>query len=158
MDKCYVNLSQLVASGTRTSSDFKQVHLNAYGRALNECLGVLITGTQGGNHLRKWKKIYGKIVKLKSLSGANWDKESCTITLESKHYIGHIRDHREDANYLNTPIKHYHEMATIFDNSLATSAYAKRANDPLAIEVTETENERRMHQKTLKMLHLRMIK
>lgn len=84
-------LSQLVASGTKTSSGFKQVHLNACARALNDCLGVHVTGTQVSNHLRKWKKIYGKIVKLKSLSAANWDEESCTITLEREHYIGHIR-------------------------------------------------------------------
>ncbi|KAK8450617.1 hypothetical protein SEVIR_6G059600v4 [Setaria viridis] len=95
---------------------------------------------QVSNHLRKWKKIYGKIVKLKSLSAANWDEESCTITLEREHYIGHIQDHREDADYLNTPIEHYHEMATIFGNSLATGTYAKGANDPLATEVTEKEN------------------
>ncbi|KAL5202230.1 hypothetical protein ABZP36_013182, partial [Zizania latifolia] len=45
-------------------------------------------------------------------------------------------DHREDANYLNTPIEYYHEMQTIFGNSLASGAYAKGANDPLPIEVT----------------------
>lgn len=51
----------------------------------------------------------------------------------------HLQDHREDANYLNIPIEHYHEMATIFGNSLATGAYAKGSNDPLATEVNETD-------------------
>lgn len=41
---------------------------------------------------------------------------------------------------MNTPLEYYHEMATIFGNSLATGAYAKGSNDPLATEVTETEN------------------
>ena len=51
-----------------------------------------------------------------------------------------MQDHREDANYLNVPIEHYHEMATIFGNGLATGVYAKGSNDPLGIELTETDN------------------
>lgn len=84
-------LSQLVASGTKTSTGFKQVHLNACAKALNENLGVNVTGNQVSNHLRKWKKIYGKIQKLKNLSAANWDEETCTIKLSREHYIGHIQ-------------------------------------------------------------------
>ncbi|KAL5222191.1 hypothetical protein ABZP36_026904 [Zizania latifolia] len=58
-----------------------------------------------------------------------------------------IKDHREDANYLNTPLEYYHEMQTISGNSLATGAYAKGANDPLPIEVTEdiTPIEEQVH-------------
>ncbi|PUZ59278.1 hypothetical protein GQ55_4G028200 [Panicum hallii var. hallii] len=133
-------LSQFVASGTKTSTGFKQVHLNACAKALNKTMGTHYTGTHVGNHLRKWKMIYAKIEKLKNLSGALWVQETYTISLEKEHYIGHIQDHRDDAKYLNTLIEHYHEMATIFGNSLATSANAKGAYDPLATMVTETEN------------------
>ncbi|PVH32882.1 hypothetical protein PAHAL_9G514100 [Panicum hallii] len=124
----------------KTSTGFKQVHLNGCARALMENMGYHVTGTQVGNHLRKWKKIYGKIQKLKNLSGALWDEETCTISLEREHYLAHIQIHRDDAKYLNCPIEHYHEMATIFGNSLATGAYAKGASDPLASEVTATAN------------------
>jgi hypothetical protein len=41
---------------------------------------------------------------------------------------------------LNNPIEHYREMETIFGNNLATGAYAKRALEPLATEVSETQN------------------
>ncbi|WVZ94584.1 hypothetical protein U9M48_040462 [Paspalum notatum var. saurae] len=68
------------------------------------------------------------------------DSESEVLRRQCRKWIGIIPiDHREDANYLNTPIEHYHEMATIFGNSLATGAYAKGANDPLVSEVTEMD-------------------
>ncbi|CAN6204577.1 unnamed protein product [Urochloa humidicola] len=133
-------LADLVASGTKTSSGFKQVHLNSCARALYENLGVQRTGQQVGNHLRKWKRIYAKVERLKNLSGAIWDENNCIISLDAEHYNNHIQDHREDANYLNVPIEHYHEMATIFGNSLATGAYARGSNDPLGTEMIETDN------------------
>ncbi|PUZ65695.1 hypothetical protein GQ55_3G245300 [Panicum hallii var. hallii] len=134
------HLAQLVSSGTKTSTGFKQVHLNGCAKALKENMGYHVTGTQIGNHLRKWKKTYGKIQKLKNMSGALWDEETCTISLEREYYLAHIRIHRDDAKYLNCPIEHYHEMATIFGNSLVTGAYAKGASDPLASEVTANSN------------------
>ena len=63
-------LTQLVASGTKTSTCFNKVHLNSYAKALN----VQVSGGQISNHLRKYKKIYGKIEKLKKLSGTLWMK------------------------------------------------------------------------------------
>ncbi|WVZ76056.1 LOW QUALITY PROTEIN: hypothetical protein U9M48_024058, partial [Paspalum notatum var. saurae] len=137
-------LADLVASGTKTSTRFKQVHLNSCARALFENLGVQRTGTQIANHLRKWKRIYEKVEKLKNMSAALWDEQNCMISLDPEHYNNHIKarfsfDHCEDANYLNTPIEHYHEMATIFGNSLATGAYAKGANDPLGSEMIEMD-------------------
>ncbi|XP_066367275.1 uncharacterized protein [Miscanthus floridulus] len=132
-------LADLVASGTKTTSGFKQAHLNSCARALYEKLGVQRTGGQVGNHLRKWKRIYAKIEKLKNLNGAVWDEHNCIISLDAEHYNNHIKDHREDANYLNIPIEHYHEMATICGKNLA-AAYAKGSNEPLGVEVTETYN------------------
>ncbi|WVZ64692.1 hypothetical protein U9M48_014180 [Paspalum notatum var. saurae] len=157
------HLSQLVANGAKTSSGFKQVHLNSCARALYENLGVQRTASQIGNHLRKWKKVYAKIEKLKNMSAAVWDEDTCTIRLAPEHYKEYIKAsilfyaflkfiaytmveldhfpaaHRMDADYLNTPLEHYREMATIFDNSLTSGAYAKGANDPLALEVAETD-------------------
>ncbi|WVZ88740.1 hypothetical protein U9M48_035224, partial [Paspalum notatum var. saurae] len=117
------------ANGGAGQTGFKQVHLNSCARALFENMGVQRTGTQVGNHLRKWKRIYAKVEKLKNLSGALWDEQNCMISFDPEHYNNNIKassayvipnmiwDHREDANYLNTPIEHYHEMATIFGNS-----------------------------------------
>ncbi|KAJ1276649.1 hypothetical protein BS78_05G230500 [Paspalum vaginatum] len=132
-------LADLVVSGTKTSTGFEQVHLNSCARALFENLGVQRTCTQIANHLRKWKRIYAKVEKLKNMSAALWDEQNCMISLDPEHYNNHIKDHCEDANYLNPPIEHYHEMATIFGNSLATGAYAKGANDPLGSEVIEMD-------------------
>jgi hypothetical protein len=82
---------QLVSSGTKTSTSFKQVHLNACARALNDNMGFHVTGVQVSNHLRKWRKPYGKILKLKNLSGALWDEETYTISPHSEHYLNHIQ-------------------------------------------------------------------
>uniref|UniRef100_J3KYY1 WRKY domain-containing protein n=1 Tax=Oryza brachyantha TaxID=4533 RepID=J3KYY1_ORYBR len=50
------HLANLVASGIRTSSCFKQVHLNACARALNEMFCTTLTGDQIKNHLKTWQK------------------------------------------------------------------------------------------------------
>lgn len=84
-------LSELVANGTKTSTGFKQVHLNACAKALNETMGTNYTGNQVANHLRKWKRIYGKVEKLKNLSAAQWVEDTCTISLEKDHYAGHVK-------------------------------------------------------------------
>ncbi|KAG8081785.1 hypothetical protein GUJ93_ZPchr0014g47341 [Zizania palustris] len=42
---------------------------------------------------------------------------------------------------LNKPIEHYHAMATIFGNCLATGKYAKATSDSLQIEATEIQDD-----------------
>jgi hypothetical protein len=66
----FQHLAQLVSSGTKTFTGFKQVHLNSCARALNDNMVFHVTGIQVSNHPRKWRKAYGKILKLKNLSGA----------------------------------------------------------------------------------------
>ena len=50
------HLANLVASGIRTSSGFKQVHLNACARTLNEMFCTTLTGDQIKNHLKTWQE------------------------------------------------------------------------------------------------------
>uniref|UniRef100_A0A0A9C9W3 Myb/SANT-like domain-containing protein n=1 Tax=Arundo donax TaxID=35708 RepID=A0A0A9C9W3_ARUDO len=134
-------LYRTVANGTRTSSGFKQVHLNACAKALNEQLSIDVTGNQIANHLRKWKKLYKKIQKLKNLSATLWDENTCTIRLDPGHYNDHVKVNKDDANFLNTPLEHYNEMATIFGNAMATGKYAKGGSDPLATDVIDLEKD-----------------
>jgi hypothetical protein len=53
------------------------------------------------------------------------------------------QDHHNDANFLNTPIKHYREMATIFVKGMTSSRPGKSSSRPLARGVTKNliENE-----------------
>jgi hypothetical protein len=46
------HLASVVASGTRTSTGFKKVHLNACARVVNEKLNTNRTGDQIKNHLK----------------------------------------------------------------------------------------------------------
>jgi hypothetical protein len=46
------HLASVVASGTRTSTGFKKVHLNACARAVNEKFNTNRTGDQIKNHLK----------------------------------------------------------------------------------------------------------
>ncbi|KAI5015613.1 hypothetical protein ZWY2020_057003 [Hordeum vulgare] len=48
--------------------------------------------------------------------------------------------HKADAPYLNTPIEHYHAMATIFGTTAASGINARSGNDLLSIEVEDEEN------------------
>jgi hypothetical protein len=84
-------LCDMVASGKRTSSGFKKVHFNEVATGLNEHFKLAITGDQVSNHLKKWRKIWGRIVQLKNLSGAIWDEDNCIIKLSDEHYAGHCK-------------------------------------------------------------------
>ena len=82
-------LADIVASGKRTSSGFKQCHHNQCAQALNEHFKLSLNHEQISNHLKKWRKIWGRLIQLKNLSGALWDEDTCTIGLSDEHYAGH---------------------------------------------------------------------
>ena len=60
--KMLVFLADLVASGARTSIGFKSMHHNQCAQALNEHFKLSLTGEQCNNHLKKWMKMWGRIV------------------------------------------------------------------------------------------------
>uniref|UniRef100_A0A8I6YIR1 Myb/SANT-like domain-containing protein n=1 Tax=Hordeum vulgare subsp. vulgare TaxID=112509 RepID=A0A8I6YIR1_HORVV len=133
-------LANLVAKGKRTSSGFREAHHRQCVAALNEQFKLAVTAEQVRNHLKKWRKIWGRVVILKNLSGALWDKDTCTIRLAEEHYAGHCMAHKADAPYLNTPIEHYRAMATIFGTTAASGINARSGNDLLSIDVEDEEN------------------
>ena len=71
-------------------SGFKEVHLTAIAKALQEHCGTDVSSTQVYNHLRKWRLRWLTIVRLRDLSGAQWCEDTKTIILESEHYLGHV--------------------------------------------------------------------
>ncbi|CAM0910182.1 unnamed protein product [Alopecurus aequalis] len=126
------NLCDVVAKGTRTSTGFKKCHYVSCAKALNDHFHLSFTDTQISNHNRTWRRKYKKIVKLKKLSGAGWDEEKFIIVLDHEHYTSYIVDHKEDEPFLNKPIEHYGEMATIHGGSMATGQFARGSTEPLA--------------------------
>ncbi|KAG2536580.1 hypothetical protein PVAP13_9NG205000 [Panicum virgatum] len=103
----------LISSGVRTDKGFKEVHLNQVAKAMQEFSGNEITDTQVYNHLRKWRQRWVRVVKLRELSGALWNEDTCAITLEDEHYKGHVK------------------MQIIFANGQATGKFAMGSSEPL---------------------------
>ncbi|CAD6233138.1 unnamed protein product [Miscanthus lutarioriparius] len=95
--------------------------------------GEAVSPTQMYNHLRKWRQKWARVVKLKDLSGALFDHDVNAIMLEPEHYIGHCKDHPKDAEFLNTPIRFYTKMETIFGSSMATGKFALGSSEPLGV-------------------------
>ncbi|CAO2170864.1 unnamed protein product [Urochloa humidicola] len=124
-------MCQLIETGVRTDKGFKEMHLNQVAKYLSEFTGMEVTGTQVYNHLRKWRQRLVKVSKLRELSGAQWVENVSMISLEEEHYLGHIKDHPKDAEFLNAPIVNYKEMEIIFGNALATGKYAMGSNEAL---------------------------
>ena len=48
--------SNIVVDGTKISTGFKKVHLNACAKALNDHFKLTRTDDQVANHLKTWKK------------------------------------------------------------------------------------------------------
>ncbi|WVZ51101.1 hypothetical protein U9M48_002279, partial [Paspalum notatum var. saurae] len=124
-------MCQLIATGVRTDKGFKEVHLNQVAKVVHEFSGIEVSGNQVYNHLRKWRKIWVRVSKLRELSGANWDGDLCIISLEDEHFKGHIKAHPKDAELLNRPIENYKQMMMIFGTGLATGKYAMGSNETL---------------------------
>jgi hypothetical protein len=59
-------------------------------RALNDHFKTKYSGENVKNHLRTWQQNFSKILKLKNVSAAGWDEESCMIPLDSEHYADYI--------------------------------------------------------------------
>jgi hypothetical protein len=83
-------LSNIVAEGTKTSTDFKKVHLNACVKTLNDHFKIMRTSDQVANHLNTWKKKYTRINYLKNLSAALWDENEFIVSLDHEHYEVHM--------------------------------------------------------------------
>lgn len=79
--------------------------------------------------------------KLKDLSGALWNEDTCSIVLEHEHYLGNIKDHPKDIEFLNRPIELYHQMETSFGNTVATGRYAMGSSEPLGVFSGYGDNE-----------------
>ncbi|VAH93648.1 unnamed protein product [Triticum turgidum subsp. durum] len=124
---------ELIASGVKTEKGFKEVHLNQVAKNCSEHFGLSITGTQVYNHLRKWRASWVKISKLRDISGSLWDDNNYVILLEEEHYMGHIKDHPKDVEYLNVPLENYVQMLAIFGSGIATGRFAMTSNEALGV-------------------------
>ncbi|CAD6333663.1 unnamed protein product [Miscanthus lutarioriparius] len=133
-------MSQLIKSGARANKGFKENEVNQVAKLLREYSGEKVTSTQVYNHLWKWRQRWGRICKLKDLSGALWDEDVKAIMLDPKHYIGHIKDHPKDAELLNTPLRFYDEMQTIFSNGMTTGRFAVGSNGPLGVNSYQADS------------------
>lgn len=83
-------MCDIIKSGVRTEKGFKEVHLNSCAHKVFKFCGIEVSSQQVYNHLRKWRTRWIHIFKLRDLSGAGWDENTCTIMLEEAHYRGHI--------------------------------------------------------------------
>ncbi|KAI4971403.1 hypothetical protein ZWY2020_002317 [Hordeum vulgare] len=124
-------MCELISSGVRTDKGFKEVHLNTVAKQVFEFCGQDMSATQVYNHVRKWRGRWIQVSKLRDLSGASWDENTCSIVLEAEHYAGHVADHQRDAQFLNTPIQNYSQMQQIFSFGLATGKHAMGSGEPL---------------------------
>jgi hypothetical protein len=83
-------MASIVTDG-RAEKCFKDKDVNQVAKCLNEYTGEAVTPTQVYNHLRKWRQKWGKVAKLKELSGALWDSTVNAIMLDIEHYTGHCK-------------------------------------------------------------------
>ena len=83
-------MCEIIASGVRTDKGFKEVHLNLIAKQVFDFCGQEVTSTQLYNLPRKCRARWITASKLRDLSGASWDEDTCSILLEAEHYQGHI--------------------------------------------------------------------
>ncbi|CAN6315498.1 unnamed protein product [Urochloa humidicola] len=131
-------MAQIVSERSRTDKTYKDKDVTVVAKALKEYSGLVVSATQVYNHLRKWKQKWSKIARLKDFSGATFDEDVHAIMLEQDHYLGYCKDHPKDAEFLNTPIRFYTEMETLFGSTLATGRFALGSNEPLGVNKADS--------------------
>jgi methionine salvage enolase-phosphatase E1 len=99
--------ADLVGEGVKTAKGFKEVHVNVVVRQVSEFFGLDVTKTQVYKHLCKWHQRWVRVCKLKDLSGALWDKDTCCIVLDEEHLVGHCK-----------VISYHFSLDTLFFNSI----------------------------------------
>jgi methionine salvage enolase-phosphatase E1 len=99
--------ADLVGEGVKIAKGFKEVHVNAMVRQVSEFFGLDVTKTQVYKHLCKWRQRWVRVCKLKDLSGALWDKDTCCIVLDEEHLVGHCK-----------VISYHFSLDTLFFNSI----------------------------------------
>ena len=96
-------MCELISSGVRTDKGFKEVHLNTVAKQVFEFCGQEVSATQVYNHLRKWRGRCIQVSKLRDLSGASWDENTCSIVLEAEHYAGHVAVSSQPSSFSYCP-------------------------------------------------------
>ena len=96
-------MCELISSGVRTDKGFKEVHLNTVAKWVFEFCGQEVSATQVYNHLRKWRSRWIQVSKLRDLSGASWDENTCSIVLEAEHYAGHVAVSSQPSSFSYCP-------------------------------------------------------
>ena len=96
-------MCELISSGVRTDKGFKEVHLNTVAKQVFEFCGQEVSATQVYNHLRKWRSRWIQVSKLRDLSGASWDENTCSIVLEAEHYAGHVAVSSQPSSFSYCP-------------------------------------------------------
>ena len=84
------HLANVVASGAKTSSGFKKVHLNTCAKEINEKFNKKFTGDQVKNHLKTWQRKFQKLNRLRKISASGWDETNFIITLDEEHYNNYV--------------------------------------------------------------------
>ncbi|KAF7054736.1 hypothetical protein CFC21_062363 [Triticum aestivum] len=130
-------MCKIITSGVRTNKGFKEVHLSLVAKQVFDFCGQKVTSTQAYNHLRKWRARWIQVSKLRDLSSASWDEDTCSILLEAEHYQGHVAAHPKDDEFLDTPIQNYHQMQQIFSFGLATGKHDMGSGLPLGSPMLE---------------------
>lgn len=92
-------MCELISSGVRTDKGFKKVHLNIVAKHVFEFCGQEVSATQVYNHLRKWRSRWIQVSKLRDLSGASWDENTCSIVPEAEHYAGPVSSQPSSFSY-----------------------------------------------------------
>ena len=96
-------MCELISSGVRTDKGFKEVHLNTVAKQVFEFCGQEVSATQVYSHLRKWTVRWIQVSKLRDLSGASWDENTCSIVLEAEHYAGHVAVSSQPSSFSYCP-------------------------------------------------------
>ena len=97
-------MCELISSGVRTDKGFKEVNLNTVAKQVFEFCGQEVSATQVYNHLRKWRSRWIQVSKLRDLSGASLDENTCSIVLEAEHYAGHVAVSSQPSSFSYCPL------------------------------------------------------
>ncbi|XP_043693752.1 L10-interacting MYB domain-containing protein-like [Telopea speciosissima] len=130
MDRCLTEiLVDQVKKGNKKEKFLNNVAYLAAVKALNERFSLNLSKDHVRNRLKTWKKQYGMLKELLSLSGFQWDDERKMVVAHDSIWNEYLKEHPDARVIRGKLIENYDELCVIFGNDQTTGSHSRNGAD-----------------------------
>ncbi|XP_042484102.1 L10-interacting MYB domain-containing protein-like isoform X1 [Macadamia integrifolia] len=129
MDRCLTEiLVNQVNKGNKKEKFLNKAYLAAV-KVINERFSLNLSKDHVRNRLKTWKKQYGMLKELLSLSGFQWDDERKMVVAHDYIWNEYLKEHPDARVIRGKLFENYEELCIIFGNDQTTGSLSRNGAD-----------------------------